>query len=65
MARGVLYGVLHGDLDGVKDICDLTSLAAIARALGPNEGELAIHWDDHLSPAEASRIQGFYSDHEG
>lgn len=38
MARGVLYGVQHGDLDGVKDICDLTSLAAIATALGFNEG---------------------------
>ena len=59
MARGALYSVIVGDLDGVKEIVDLTSTEAVAAALGCSEAELAVIWDDHLSNAELNRIKGF------
>jgi len=59
MARGALYSAMEGDTKGIKDIVDLTSLAALADALEATESELAIIWDEHLSHSELERIKGF------
>jgi hypothetical protein len=59
MARGALYSALFGDLDGAKKILDATALSKLAQAIGCSEGELAIDWNDHLTPTEVERIKGF------
>jgi hypothetical protein len=57
-ARGALFSALDGDLEGAKEIFDETATLKLARALGCSEVELAIDWNDHLSPAEIKLIDG-------
>ena len=60
MARGALDAAIRGeDMEGVKHIFDITATATIAKALGFNEPDLTIMWDEHLSPEEINRIKGW------
>ena len=60
VARGALHGViLEQDIEGAKDALDITSTRAIAEAIGLNEGDLAVDWNDYLSPSESNRIKGW------
>ncbi len=60
IARGGLDGAIReGDIEGARDILDITATATIAKALGCNELDLAIDWNEHLSPEEINRIKGF------
>lgn len=59
MARGALLSSIAGDIEGAQDILDLTSTARLGEALGFNESELAIIWDEHLSNSELNQLKGF------
>jgi hypothetical protein len=60
MARGALHGAIEGaDVLKIKHFLDITSTASIARALGCSESDLAVAWDEFLSPQEISRISGW------
>jgi hypothetical protein len=60
MARGALDAAIRGeDMEEVKHIFDITAIATIAKALGYNESDLAIMWDELLSPEEINRIKGW------
>jgi len=59
IARGALHAALMGDMEGLQEILDITGTAKVAEALGFQEGDLTIIWDEHLSPKELNRIQGW------
>jgi hypothetical protein len=64
MARGALHAAIYEpdndeSKDEIKRILNLTATAKIAEALGCGEADLAISWDEHLSPQEKNRIVGF------
>jgi hypothetical protein len=59
MARGALIDALMGEMEGVKQTLDLTATARVAKALGCEESDLTIVWDEHLSAEELNRIKGF------
>jgi hypothetical protein len=62
MARGALHSAILGEeenMERVKHILDITATATIAKALGCSESDLAIIWDEHLSPEEINRIKGW------
>jgi len=59
MARGALYSALDGDTKRLREILDLTATMNIAKALGCDEIDLAIDWDQHLSHEESERIKGY------
>jgi hypothetical protein len=62
MARSALDSAVLGekeDMARVKHIIDITATAAVAKALGCSESDLAIIWDEHLSPAEVNCIKGW------
>ena len=62
MARGALNAVISGqeeDMERVRHILDITATVAVAKALGCSESDLAINWDEHLSPEEVNRITGW------
>lgn len=56
--RGILHDVVDGDFskEDAQRILDGTSTAEIARALGKNEEDLAIDWNQYLSDEEKQRI---------
>jgi hypothetical protein len=59
LVRGALLDALAGNLDDVSRIMDLTSTPRIAEALDCKESDLAIIWDEHLTPSEVNRIKGW------
>jgi hypothetical protein len=59
LARGALIDALAGNLDNARHILDVTANSKIAEALGCSEADLAVVWDEHLTPSEANRIKGF------
>ena len=59
MARGALYdAILGGDVESAKKALDLTATASVAEALGLQESDLTVIWDEVLSPEEVNRING-------
>jgi hypothetical protein len=54
-ARGMLYDAI--DVEGVRETLYRTSLAAIAKALGLKESDLAIDWEDYLTHEELELIK--------
>jgi hypothetical protein len=54
-ARGMLYDAM--DVEGVREALYRTSLAAIAKALGLKESDLAIDPDDYLTYEERERLR--------
>ncbi len=59
MSRGALDAAISGELEYARKILDLTATFRIFDALGCTESDLAIEWDQHLSPAEINRIKAF------
>jgi hypothetical protein len=67
LVRGQLFEALAlaEELDNaerlrdIKRILDITALSRVAEALGCSENDLAIDWDEHLTPSELGRIKGF------
>jgi len=59
MSRAALSSAINGDLEDARRILDLTASYRIASALGCTESDLAIVWDEHLSPEEVNRIKGY------
>jgi len=59
LARAALMEALAGNLDNARHIIDITANARIAEALGCTEADLAIIWDEHLTPSEVNRLKGF------
>jgi hypothetical protein len=58
MAGGALDAAIRGeDMEGVKHIFDITATATIAKALGYDESDLAIMWDELLSAEEIQSHQ--------
>lgn len=43
----------------IKRVLDITALSRVAEALGCSETDLAIDWDEHLTPSELDRIKGW------
>jgi hypothetical protein len=58
-ARGMLHDALHDtmDVEGVRETLYRTSLAAIAKALGLKESDLAIDWEDYLTHEELELLK--------
>jgi hypothetical protein len=54
-ARGMLSDAM--DVEGVRETLNSTSLAAIAKALGLKESDLAIDPEDHLTYEERERLR--------
>ena len=54
VARATLYSVLEGKCEDeeVKRVLDVTSLRGLAARVGCEEWELAVDWNQHLSPEE-------------
>ncbi len=60
MARGALSAALQGDdMEGNRHVLEITSTAAVAKALRYAESDLGILWDKHLSQEEINRIKGW------
>lgn len=59
LVRGALMEALAGNLDNAQHIVGITANAKIAEALGCTEADLAIIWDEHLTPSEVNRIKGY------
>jgi ABC-type uncharacterized transport system fused permease/ATPase subunit len=60
IVRGQLSAVLLGkfDKDELARVLEGTIVANIASAIGQNERDLAIDWNDVLTEDEKQRIQG-------
>lgn len=58
LTLGALSSALAGDMDGAQNILDITATSRIAEVLGCTEHDLAIIWDEHLTPSEVDRIKG-------
>jgi hypothetical protein len=59
LARGALFDAMRGQIDHAQKIFDITAIARIAEALGCPESDLAIDWNEHLTPDEKNRIKGW------
>ena len=59
LVRGALMEALAGNLDNAQQIMDITAISKIAGVLGCTEADLAIIWDEHLTPSEVNRIKGW------
>jgi hypothetical protein len=59
--RGLLYSISTGEYEPEQTdfILKGTTLANIAAAIGERESDLAIDWDDHLTPTESLKIAGW------
>jgi hypothetical protein len=59
LVRGALFDALAGHTDGAQKIFDITAAARIAEALRCTESDLAIDWEEYLTPDEVNRIKGW------
>src|SRR5467141_423404 len=59
MARGALSAVIlqEEEMERVRHILDLTATVTVAKALGCRKSDLAIIWDEHLSPKRSIASQ--------